>query len=226
MQKSRAPVTGIGILAVTAGDGLAEVFSSLGVSGIVEGGQTMNPSTKDLLQEVNKFAADKVIILPNNKNIILTAERVQSLTDKKIEVVPSKTVPQGVAAILAFDYEADFETNTRLMKNALATVKTIEVTRAVRSTKINGVAINKKQAIGLLDGTIITANDTPTEALEATLSSVDMHKAEVVTIYFGADTTEEQALESRDKIAEANPDLQIEVVRGGQPHYNFIVSVE
>jgi hypothetical protein len=226
MQKARTPVAGIEILSVTAGDGLADVFTSLGASGIVQGGQTMNPSTKDILQAVNKLAADKVIILPNNKNIILTAEKVQQLTEKQIQVVPSKTTPQGVAALLAFDYEADFETNSRLMASALSTVKTIEITRAVRSTKFKGLSINKKQSIGLLDGEIVTVGESPEEALEATLATIDLGQAEVVTVYFGADTSEEQALAVRDKISVACPHLQIEVVKGGQPHYNFIVSVE
>jgi DAK2 domain fusion protein YloV len=227
MQRVRAPVAGAEILVVAAGDGLAEVFTSLGVAGVVAGGQTMNPSTKDILQAVSKLASSKVIILPNNKNIILTAERVQQLTDKTIHVIPSKTVPQGVAAILAFDYEADFDTNTRLMTEALASVKTIEVTRAMRTTKANGLSIKKKQAIGVLDDhEIISVSDEPEAALYGALAKIKAGKSEVVTVYFGSDTSEEQAQKVRDEINARYPHLQVEVVRGGQPHYNYIVSVE
>jgi fatty acid kinase len=226
MQKSRAPIADIEILAVAAGSGLSDVFTSLGVAGVVHGGQTMNPSTKDILQAVNNLRSEKVIILPNNKNIILTAEKVQSLTEKHIHVVPSRTIPQGIAALLAFDYEADFDSNTRLMTEALATVKTVEITRAVRSTKLNGLVIKKKQAIGLLDGTIVAVADDPKDALNSTLAKAGLKKAEVITLYYGEDTTEEEAQLSKEEIAAKYPNLQVEVVKGGQPHYNFIGSVE
>jgi uncharacterized protein len=226
MQKSRAPVADVEIIAVAAGSGLADVFTSLGVAGVVHGGQTMNPSTKDILQAVNKLRSENVIILPNNKNIILTAEKVQSLTQKHIHVVPSRTIPQGIAALLAFDYEADFDANTRLMTEALASVKTVEVTRAVRSTKLNGLTIKKKQAIGLLDGTIVAVADDPKEALNATLSKAGLKKSEVVTLYYGEDTDEAQSQQAKAEIAAKYPHLQVEVVKGGQPHYNFIGSVE
>ncbi|MDD5038805.1 MAG: DAK2 domain-containing protein, partial [Dehalococcoidales bacterium] len=136
MQKERAPSVDIATVAVVSGDGLSDVFTSLGATAIVPGGRTMNPSTKDFLQAVKMVASDKVIILPNNKNVVLTANQVQSVTDKKIEVVATQTIPQGVAALLAFDYEADFETNARLMREAKANVKTIEITQAVRSTHL------------------------------------------------------------------------------------------
>ncbi|GAI71821.1 unnamed protein product, partial [marine sediment metagenome] len=138
MQKERMPATDMAIIAVVSGDGLADILGSLGVAATVPGGQTMNPSTKDLLQAIESVASDKVIILPNNKNIVLTAEQVQSLTAKSIEVVPTETIPQGIAALLAFDYEADFETNAQLMNKAKSAVKTIEITRAIRSTRLGG----------------------------------------------------------------------------------------
>jgi hypothetical protein len=179
-----------------------------------------------LLQAVEKSASDKVIILPNNKNIVLTAEQVQSLTKKSIKVVPSKTIPQGVAALLAFDYEADFETNSRIMAEALATVKSAEITRAVRSTKLNGLIIKKKQAIGLLDGCLVAVDDETANVLRDVLTKADLGKAEVVTIYYGADTEETEAQGISDNISKQYPDLQVEVVKGGQPHYNYIVSIE
>jgi len=226
MQKARAPVADIEIVVVAAGDGLADVFTSLGVAGVIPGGQTMNPSTKDILQAVNELRSEKVIILPNNKNIVLTAEKVQALTSKHIHVVPSKTIPQGIAALLAFDYEADFDTNTRLMTKALASVKTVEITRAVRATQLNGFSIKKKQAIGLLDGAIAAVADEPLEALRSTLVKAGLKKAEVVTIYYGTDTGETEAQQIKEEIAAKYPDIQVEVVKGGQPHYNYIGSVE
>jgi DAK2 domain fusion protein YloV len=226
MQRQRAPATGIAIVAVIPSDRLSDVFSSLGVTAVVPGGQTMNPSTKDLLQAAEQASTDKVIILPNNKNIVLTAKQVQSLTNKSIRVVPSKTIPQGVAALLAFDYEADFETNTTIMTQALATVKSVELTRAVRSTKLNGFAIKKKQAIGFIDGTLVAAGDKMAEVISDTLAKAGLDKAEVVTIYYGSDTREAEAKALNDSISAQYPNLQIEVVEGGQPHYEYIISIE
>jgi len=225
MQKEKAPAVDIAIIAVVSGDGLTEVFKSLG-SVVVPGGQTMNPSTKDLLQAVESVVSDKVIILPNNKNIVLTANQVQSLTTKTIEVVPTKAVPQGVAALLAFDYEADLRTNTQLMEEAKSTVRSIEVTRAIRSTKLNGRKIKRKQAIGFLDGDLVAVGDTATSILNEVLAKLDLDKAEVITIYYGADTEPAEAEQVSITICHQHPQLQVEVVKGGQPHYNFIVSVE
>ncbi len=226
MQKERMPEIDVAIVAVASGDGLAEVFKSLGAAAIVPGGQTMNPSTKDILQAVEAVPSDKFIILPNNKNIVATAQQVQSLTEKKIKVVPTETIPQGVATLLAFDYEADFETNARLMSQAKSTVKSVEITRATRSTKIGGLDIKKKQAIGLLDGKLVAAGKDPTDVLNQVLAKLNLDEAEVITIYYGANTKPEEAKEASTQIQAQHPQLQIEVVPGGQPHYNYIVSVE
>jgi hypothetical protein len=196
------------------------------VAAIVPGGQTMNPSTKDLLQAVESVASDKVIILPNNKNIVLTAEQVQSLTEKSISVVPTVTIPQGVAALLAFDYEADFETNAKLMTRAKSAVKSIEITRAIRSTQIKGLKIKKKQAIGLLDGELVVAGNKTTDVLNQVLAKLNLDEAEVITIYHGADTKPAEAEQVNSAIREQHPQLQVEVVNGGQPHYNYIISIE
>ena len=226
MQKGRMPAVDMAIVAVVAGDGLADVFTSLGASAIVPGGQTMNPSTKDILQAVEAVPSDKIIILPNNKNIVPTAQQVKSLTDKSIEVVPTESVPQGAAALLAFDYEADFETNAKLMTEAKSGIKTIEITRATRSTKLNGLAIKKKQAIGLLDGNLLAVNDELDDVLSELLARIDLDKAEVITIYYGDDTDEAEAERVSTGIRQQHPNLQVEVVSGGQPHYNYIVSIE
>ncbi len=226
MQRDRMPAVDMAIVAVVSGDGLTDVFTSLGVTTIVPGGQTMNPSTKDLLQAIELVASDRIIILPNNKNIVTTAEQVQSLTEKSVKVVPTKTIPQGVAALLAFDYEADFETNAQIMDKAKSAAKTIEITRAVRSTQLGGLSIKKKQAIGLLDGDLLAAGKDTTEVLNKMLAKLSLNEAEVITIYYGADTKLPEAEQVSASIREQYPQLQVEVVRGGQPHYNYIISIE
>jgi len=226
MQKDRGPAVDTAIVAVVAGDGLSDVFTSLGVTVIVPGGQTMNPSTKDLLQAVEQAVSDKAIILPNNKNIVATANQVQSLTEKKIEVVPTTTIPQGVAALLAFDYEANLESNIQIMTRAMGAVKTIEICRAVRSAKLGDLKIKKKQPIGFLDGDLVSVGESGLDVLNKMLSKLDLGKIEVITIYYGADTKPAEAEQVAGDIRSRYPQLQIEVVRGGQPHYNYIISIE
>jgi len=226
IQKERAMVADTAIIAVVAGEGLADVFRSLGVSDIVPGGQTMNPSTKDILKAVDSVASDKIIILPNNSNIILTANQVQSVTDKSIKVIPTETIPQGIAALLAFDYEADLETNTELMQNAIATVRSIEITRAVRSAQLDGLSIKKRQAIGFLDRALVAVADTTTDVLGKTLARLNLDESEVITIYYGAETEPANAEKVGAELMGRYPQLQVEVVRGGQPHYEYIISVE
>ncbi len=226
MQKERMPTTDTAVIAVACGDGLVDIFGSLGAVAVVPGGQTMNPSTKDILQAVESTYSDKVIILPNNKNIIASAEQVQALTEKKIKVVPTRSIPQGVVALLAFDYEADFKANAEIMEQALASVKTIEVTRSVRATKINGLKIKRKQPIGLLDGELIAVGDTNPEVIDHLLSRLELEKAEVITIYYGEDTDPAEAEQIGADITGRYPQLQLEVIRGGQPHYSYIISVE
>ena len=226
MQKDRAPAVDIATIAVVSGEGLADVFTSLGTTAIVPGGQTMNPSTKELLQAVKAVKSDKIILLPNNKNIILTAEQLQPLTDKIIEIVPTQTIPQGVAALLAFDYEADFKTNAQRMRDTKSAVRTIEITRAVRAAHLDGLSIKKKQTIGLLDGELLLAGNTPLEILTKMLAKMDLRNTQIITIYYGADTEMAEAEEVSASIREHYPQLQVEVIRGGQPYYNFIVSIE
>ncbi len=225
MQKQKAPVSDIAIIAVAAGDGLKDVFTSLGAI-VVPGGQTMNPSTKDLLQAVEAVASDKAIILTNNKNIVLTASQVQSLTRKTVKIVPTRTIPQGVAALLAFDYEADFDTNCDIMDKAKSVVKSIEITRAIRSTRIGGLQIKRKQAIGLLDDELVSVGDSAPAALEQVMAKLNLDDYEVVTVYYGEDTEQAEAEGVASNIREQHPHLQVEIVRGGQPHYDYIISVE
>jgi len=226
MQKERVPTADTAVITVVSGDGLNDIFASLGAAAVIPGGQTMNPSTKDILQAVESAPSDKVIILPNNKNIVLTAEQVQSLTQKQVAVVRTTTIPQGVVALLAFDYEADFKTNTRIMENAISSVKSIEITRSIRSTKVNGLKIKRKQPIGLLDGELIVAGNSDIDVLNKLLGKMEMDKAEIITIYHGEDVEANEAEQISAGITEKYPHLQVELVRGGQPHYNYIISVE
>jgi dihydroxyacetone kinase-like predicted kinase len=157
---------------------------------------------------------------------VLTAGQVQSLTKKTIKVVPTKTVPQGVAALLAFDYEADYETNAKMMEKARTSVRTVEITRAIRTTKIGDLRIRKNQAIGLLDTDLVAVSNTANDVLRKVLEEIDMEGFEVVTIYYGLDVTMEEADKISCDIREQYPQLQIEIVKGGQPHYEYIISIE
>ncbi len=226
LQKDRQPTADIAIVAIVAGDGFADVFASLGAAGVIPGGQTMNPSTKDIYQAVEAAASDKIIILPNNKNIIPAAEQVKQLTGKTVAVIATETLPQGVAALLAFDYEADFETNVQRMTEAKSCVRTVEITHAVRDTKINRLVIKKNQAIGLLDGHLAAVNDASEKVLVDLLAKTNLSKVEVMTLYYGAGTTEADARTMADSLTAKYPGKQVEVVCGGQPHYDYIVSLE
>ena len=226
MQREKVPAAEIAIIAVVSGGGLTDVFASLGVTAIVPGGQTMNPSTKDLLQAVNSVASDKVIILPNNKNVVPSANQVQSLTTKVIEVVATETIPQGIAALLAFNSEADLETSAQAMNRAKSEVRSIAITRAVRAVQLGGLNIKKKQAIGFLDGDLVAAGDSTTDVLGQVLAKLDLGKAEVITIYYRAEAERAEAEKIILSIHEQHPHLQVELVRGGQPHYHYIASVE
>jgi DAK2 domain fusion protein YloV len=226
MVKAQAPPPEIATVAVVAGDGLGQVFRSLGVSAVIPGGQTMNPSTRDMLQAVEAVPQDKVIILTNNKNVIPAAKQVRGLTSKKVRVVSTETVPQGVAALLAFNYDADLKTNTAMMEDALSAVKTIEVTRAVRPAKIGNFKILHRQAIGFVDGELKVVGDKPAQVLVDVLEGLATEKNEIVTVYYGKRTKRSEAEEAVEAIRERHPNLEVELVYGGQPHYNYIASVE
>jgi DAK2 domain fusion protein YloV len=226
MQKDRMPLTDIATVAVVSGDGLRDVFSSLGVAAVVPGGRTMNPSTKDLLQAVNSVASDKVIVLPNNKNVIPAARKVRSVTDKTVKVIATQSIPQGVAAVLAFNSEAELEDNVQAMKKAMSAVRSIAVTRAARSSRLGSLSIARKQPIGFLDGELVTVSESVVDALGETLSKVDLNAAEVVTIYYQGSTERSEIEQFNTELRKLYPHLQIELVRGGQPHYNYIASVE
>jgi len=226
MQKERLPAVEIAIVAVVSGDGLFEVFKSLGATIIVPGGQTMNPSVRELAQAVEFAPSDNVIVLPNNKNIILTASQIELLTSKKVKVVPTKTIPQGIAAFLAFSYDMNLEENARVMEEAITAVKTIEITKAVRDTQFNGLKIKKRQFIAILNDEILVASgNNVLDVIFQALMKADIEGVEVLTIYYGAET---QATEAEDIAQEIHNryQIEVEVVHGGQPHYDYIISLE
>jgi dihydroxyacetone kinase-like predicted kinase len=219
-------VEGIGIVAVVMGDGLASVFESLGVSAIVHGGQTMNPSTQDLLEAVENVPAGKVILLPNNSNVILAAEQARELCSKPMAVVPTGYIPQGVAALLAFNHQADFQTNIKAMVDTLDEVETGEVTSATRSATIDGIEVSDGQTIGLHNGDLKVTGDDVEEVVLSLLKEMDADDGEIITLYYGNSTSEQDADQLAQILQEKWSDLEIEVVSGGQPHYHYILSVE
>ncbi len=226
IQKERMPKVDIAIVTIAAGDGFFEVFNSLGATIIVPGGQTMNPSVRELLKAVEAAPSDNIILLPNNKNIIHTASQVESLTSKRVKVIPTMTIPQGIAASLAFSYDMDLEENTRAMEEAMTAVKTIGVTKAVRKTRMNSQEIKKGQPIAILnDENLIAGGNNMLDVIFQALTKTNIENTEMVTIYYAAET---QAIEAEDiaqKIREEYH-LEVEVVQGGQPHYNYIISLE
>jgi DAK2 domain fusion protein YloV len=223
---ARREVGEIGIVVVAAGEGWIKVFESLGVAAIVPGGQTMNPSTKDLLDAVESCPAQRVILLPNNGNVIMSARQVPPLTKKEVCVVPSTSLPQGVGAVLAFNFEADFVSNCHAMEAALAKVQTIEVTRAVRAVQIDGVDVSEGDLIGLVNDKLVASGQDVDAVVRQALARVGVEKYEIVTIYFGADATEASTSALAARIKEWYPNVEVEVVNGGQPYYTYIMSVE
>ena len=223
---SQQPSQELGVAAVVPGDGLARVFQSLGVSAIVRGGQTMNPSTQDLLEAVETLSTERVILLPNNGNVILAAEQACALSDKPVAVVPSRSIPEGIAALLAINYQADFEANVAAMIGAMEDVETGEITTATRSATINGLEIADGQIIGLHDGELKVAGATVEQVAQALLKEIDPVQREIITLYYGETVSESEASALADLLQDSWPDQEIEVVAGGQPHYHYILSVE
>lgn len=218
---------GVSVVAVTPGEGLAKIFkNNFGVSYTVTGGQTMNPSTEDILTAVKKVPANNVVILPNNKNIIMVAQQIANLTDKKIAVVPSKTVPQGIAALVSFNFEAPLDENAEVMKAALGNVLTGEVTRAVRTATVNGVSVTDGQWIGLIDDELSLAADSKEDAVWQLLDRMNAANAELLTFYYGKDVSEPEAQTMLAQVEVRYSKQSCEMVWGGQMHYHYIISVE
>ena len=216
----------IGIIAVAAGEGLANALVSMGANLIVMGGQTMNPSTEDLLQAVEALPTHNVIILPNNKNIILAANQVLELTEKSVRVVPSTSLPGGLTSLTAYSMTNDLDDNVAEMTAALADVSCIEITIAVRDVELNGVDVKEGQLIGLVNGNLIAAGAELEEIVRSTMSSLHDSEPELLTVFTGEDATARATDVLRAAAMEMYPNAEIEVIEGNQPHYQFIIAVE
>jgi uncharacterized protein len=219
------PASAIGVVAVAAGEGLLRVFRSLGAR-VVKGGQSMNPSVQEILAAVNSSGYQELIILPNNRNIILTAKHVQQLTPHSVTVIPTETAPQGIGALLAFNFQADMQTNVAAMEQAAHGVHTIEVTRSVRDAEVDGVQVRSGDWLGIYDGRVVAADATGEDALLAALGFAPVEGLEIVTIYHGSGAALDSVEAVAARIREAHPGLDVEVVEGGQPHYPYVVSLE
>ncbi|MEK7247144.1 MAG: hypothetical protein AAB092_01600, partial [Chloroflexota bacterium] len=213
-------------VAVAPGDGLADVFRSTGCEQIVSGGPTMNPSTKDTLDAIEACSSDQVVVLPNDKNIILAAEQAAGMTGKQARVVKSRSVPQGLAALLAANPEEGVEENAAAMEEALGSVRTIEITLAARSTSIGGVKVEAGQVIAIVDDELKLAASSPEEAVLNALRDLVSDGTSLISLYYGADTTQSQAAELAEQLRAEFAGHDVEVVYGGQPHYLYIISLE
>jgi DAK2 domain fusion protein YloV len=213
-------------VAVVAGAGFEKVFRGLGASSIVSGGQTMNPSIEELLAAVEKIPSQQIIILPNNSNVILSAQQVVSLTTKEIYVVPCKTLPQGIAALISINYEADFATNCQAMTEAASSIQTAEITTAVRSVQLGALHVREGDYIGVINGNLSITNSRIEDTILDTLKRIDINSYEIATIYYGTGVSAEEAQETARRIKSAYSQLEIEVVDGGQPYYAYIISAE
>ena len=226
-QASGAPrPNGVGLVAVVAGRGLVEIFRGLGVDAIVEGGQTMNPSTQDMLTAIESVPYDEVVLLPNNKNVILAAKQVLGLTKKNVHVIETHSVPQGVGAVVAFRSDRSGADNLAAMKAEAERVQTIEVTHAVRDTRSNGLKVKKGDVIGLINDKLEFAGTDYGEVVNKALSKLGADSYELVTVYRGEGASDDELHKLESDIRSTHPGLEVEVQQGGQQHYPFILSVE
>ncbi|MCB9109995.1 MAG: DAK2 domain-containing protein [Anaerolineales bacterium] len=216
----------IAVVVVSPGMGISRIFASLGVAAVVAGGQTMNPSTQDILSSFENMPTDKVIILPNNKNIIMAANQAKEVTVKDVQVVPTRTIPQGLAAMLSFDPGGDVEAVAERMNKAISGVKTGEITIATRSVEIDGVTVTDGQVIALLDGKLVASAESVEKSMMLLLDKAEAADHEIVTLFYGEEMSHVEANRIADLIREKYPNLEVEVQEGGQPHYQFILSVE
>ena len=214
------------IVTVSMGEGIAELLKSIGASAVIEGGQTMNPSTEDIVKAIQEIGAEKVLILPNNKNIIMAAEQAAEVLEIEAAVVPTKSVPEGLAAILAFNPEATVEKNAQAMQQASSSIKTGQVTFAVRDTTIDGVTIHKDDFMGIAQGKITSSKPSLEEVAKNLISSMIDEEDEIVTIIYGEDVAAEDAEEISSFIEEQFDHVDIELYAGKQPLYPYIISVE
>jgi hypothetical protein len=208
------------------GSGIRDLFKSIGAEVVIEGGQTMNPSIEDIVKAIEQVNAEKVFILPNNKNIILAAEQARDVCDQQVIVIPSKTVPQGLAALLAFNPSVDVEKNEKAMNEALKTVKSGQITFAIRDTMIDNLTIKKDDYMGIEEGSIVVSNPDLNITAKELLNKMLDEDSEILTIIKGEEATEEQTKALVQFVEEKFPEVEIEIHDGKQPLYQFIFSVE
>ena len=224
--KIAEPEKALGVVSVCAGEGLADVFRNLGVDGIISGGQTMNPSTQDILEAVNQVPAETVFVLPNNKNIIMAAQQVDALTPKKVIVIPSKTVPQGITAMLSFNMDGTAEENEAALTEALPTVDTMQITYAARNSDFDGYDIHEGDYLALYGSALFGTSQDIRVLLRSLAEKVRDEGKEYITIYYGADVKERHAQKAADIFAEICPDADVNLINGGQPVYYYLISAE
>ena len=224
--KIAAPEKPIGVVSVCVGDGIGDVFKDLGVDGLISGGQTMNPSTQDILEVVNSVPAETVYVLPNNKNIIMAAQQVDALTPKNVVVIPSKTIPQGVTAMLSFNPEGTNEENVEAMNEAMASVDTMQITYAARNSDFDGFLIHEGDYLAMHGGSLFGTGKDIKVLLKSLAERVRKDGKSYITIYYGADVTEKQAQKTADLFAEICPDADVNLLNGGQPVYYYLISAE
>jgi DAK2 domain fusion protein YloV len=214
------------IISVAIGSGIADIFRDLGVTKIIEGGQTMNPSTKDLLEKIDETNAENIIILPNNGNIILAAEQAKKISDKNIYIIPTKTVPQGINSLIEFDWEDEIENNISKMNEAIEDIKTVEITYSVKDTTFNDIEIKENEILGVSEGNIISVGDNLHDISLETIRKIVDKDTEIVTIYFGEDVDKDAANKLAEEIEELLEFGDVEVYYGGQPLYYYLISIE
>ncbi len=216
----------IAVVVVSPGAGLSRIFASLGVAAVVAGGQSMNPSTQDILNSFENLPTDKIIILPNNKNIVLAANQAKEVTVKQVAVVPTRTVPQGLAAMLSLIPDGELASVAEKMTKALAAVKTGEITIATRTVEIDGVSVKDGQVIALLDGKLVVSAESVEQGVMDLLAKANTDENELVTFFYGEGMTHAEANRIADVVRQKYSNLEVEIQEGGQPHYQFIISIE
>jgi len=216
----------IGLVAVGVGDGIIKILKNLGVDEVVEGGQTMNPSTEDLVNACNEVDADKIIILPNNGNVIMTAEQVKHLCDKQVEIVPTRSVMQSISALIAYNSAGDLAEVVSAMSQEMQNVRYAEVTYAVRDSAVNGLDIKAGDTIGIINGKISLKGTSAEAVVLVLMEKIQADNYELITLFYGADINENEAMQLKGKIMGKYPDSEVEMHYGGQPHYSYLLSVE
>jgi hypothetical protein len=227
MSAGPVEIQGPGIVTVAQGAGLTDVFRSLGAHTVINGGQTMNPSIGDILEAIERLNAPEVIVLPNNSNIIMAAQQAQALAmAKKVLVVPSRSIPQGISALLAMNPQASLERNERAMIAALTTVQTGEVTQAVQDAQFDGVKVKSGSMIGLLNDRLVTAGLDSAQVVKSLLETMQAEALEVISLYYGAPVSQDEAAKLQQELQGRYPDQEIEIIDGGQPYYHYLISAE